>query len=42
MRATADVALEYATGPHKSFGNQFKQVHKWQFCVQYKHRRPGT
>ena len=28
--------------PTQVIGNQFKQVHKWQICVQFRHRRPGT
>jgi len=28
--------------PTQVIGNQFKQVHKWQICVPFRHRRPGT
>jgi hypothetical protein len=28
--------------PTQVIGNQLKQIHEWQTCVQFRHRRPGT
>jgi hypothetical protein len=41
MRLSADAILEHAATPTQVISNQTKQVHKWQICIQSKHRQPN-